>query len=166
MTSKNSVYFDARSQIGVLKNSGDVKSLYPSPEYIFMFFGKATRASTKYPIQNNCCLTTSFSVGFSTLECLYMSCLGMHLSSFQLPLLWIGCVVLESDLYWSLEVTDPKHSPFQCKLQKLLFYCNYSIFLFLFYSVSLFLSKPEWKTTEYFNVLESYPVHEEGESVI
>lgn len=70
-------------------------------------------------------LTTSFSVGFSTLDCLHVSCLGMYLSPFQLPFLGIGCGVLEA------EVTDAKYSPFQCKAEKLLFYCDYSILFFL-----------------------------------
>lgn len=50
MTSKKSVYFDPRSQIGLLKNSGGVKRLYLCDEYIFMFFRKATCAITKCPI--------------------------------------------------------------------------------------------------------------------
>lgn len=46
--------------------------------------------------------------------------------------------MLESDLCGSLEVADPKHSPFQCLVEKLLFFCDSNmLFLFLF---SLFFS--------------------------
>lgn len=98
-------------------------------------------------------LPTSFSVGFATLECLYLSCLGMHLSPFQPHFLWTGCVVLESRNYWSQAFPFPVQNCFSIVTILFFFFLFYSAFLF--YSIFLILSKPDWKTTGYFNILES-----------
>lgn len=95
------------------ENSGDVKRLCISTEYIFLSFRRTSNVITKRPIlDNSFLLTMSFFLGASTLECLHV-CSAWGWAWKPLFTSFIGDTESTSlTLCWSLQFTFPNYKPF------------------------------------------------------